>query len=207
MQFSDLFSPVPETRRAYFDGLSAVPIIFLSLFLAWIFLTLLLKCKGADVGCASGRAFISVRSDDEDDEVDEEKLDEDLASTSESSNTDTIGESSVNPIFVKSGGDAMQHSDSDHTRDNNDHCGKTVLGCFKRKNRKADKDNTELNRLECRTRISFLVFASLVLICAPLCIVLTFGPLREMAIEMSTTETPDGLFPVSTRMKDGTVCR
>lgn len=203
VEFSDIFSSFQERRIAYYDGLSVVPVIFLSLFLGWMFVIMLLKCKGKEVGCASGQAFVSLRSNDEEYQEDEDeeeveygedKLEVDLTSTGDSSHTDSYGESSVKPIFVGAEGRAIQHSDSDISDD-----GKKFLRCLRRRN--ANKRNPGINRIERGTRISFLIFAFLALICAPLCIVLTFGPLRDVSIEMSTTETPDALFFVSTRKK------
>ena len=201
IEFSDIFSSFQERRIGYYDGLSVVPVIFLSFFLGWLFVTSLLKCKGKEVGCASGQAFITVRSNDEEDqdqdeeepeeddqyEYEEDKLGVDLTSTG-SSYSD--GASSVQPIFVGPEGRAIHHSDSDVNEE-----GKKFLRCLRR--RSGSKRDPGINRLERRTRISFLVFALFTLICAPLCIVLTFGPLRDLGIEMSTTETPDALFFVS----------
>ncbi len=191
VQFSDLFSDVQEEQRAYFDGLSSVPIIFGSLFLAWAFVTILLKCKGKEVGCASGRAFVSVLSEDENEE-DLEKPEGELSSTSSESNGESSDDSGVKPLFVGPGGFAMLHSDSD-VKDEKEHCGKKLLKCIKRNKEKEDADSTGINKLERGTRLSFLFFASIALVCAPLCIVLTFGPLREAV----ATESATGLYPVS----------
>ena len=62
--FGDLFSSVPEERRTYIDGLSTIPVIFFSFFTAWIFIVILMKCKGKEVGCASGRPFVKFRPED-----------------------------------------------------------------------------------------------------------------------------------------------
>ena len=201
VQFSDLFSPFQSERKAYVDGLSAVPVIFFSLFFAWVFITLLLKVKGAEVGCASGRAFVTFRSDDDDDDEsdasDEEKPESDLASTSESSNAETISESSVKPLFLGPGGEMMENSDADIIHDEKDHCGKKFLRCMRRNNTKKATKDSGINKVERRTRFSFLVFASIALICAPLNLFLTFGPLREVVEETSTSELPDSLYTVS----------
>lgn len=196
MQFSDFFSSVQEERKAYVDGLSAVPVIFFSIFLAWGFIAILLKCKGAEVGCASGRAFISLRSDDENSEMDKGKPEDDIASTSDSSDASEL---SAKPLFLGPGGEMMEHSDSDFN--NNDHFGMKMLRCMGRKNEEDGTGDT-INRLERRTRISFLVFASIALLCTPVNLFLTFGPLREVAMEASTTDSPDGLLLVRAwRMK------
>jgi hypothetical protein len=196
VQFSDFFSSVQEERKAYVDGLSAVPVIFFSIFLAWGFIAILLKCKGAEVGCASGRAFISLRSDDENSEMDKGKPEDDIASTSDSSDASEL---SAKPLFLGPGGEMMEHSDSDFN--NNDHFGMKMLRCMGRKNEEDGTGDT-INRLERRTRISFLVFASIALLCTPVNLFLTFGPLREVAMEASTTDSPDGLLLVRAwRMK------
>jgi len=187
VQFSDFFSSVREERKAYVDGLSAVPVIFFSIFLAWFFIAILLKCKGAEVGCASGQAFVSLRSDDENSEMDEGKPDDDIASTSDSSDASELSDK---PLFLGPGGEMMEHSDSDFN--NNDHFGMKFLRCMRRKKEEDGTDDT-INLLERRTRISFLGFATIALLCTPLNLFLTFGPLREVAMEASTTESPDGL--------------
>jgi hypothetical protein len=196
VQFSDFFSSVQEERKAYIDGLSAVPVIFFSIFLAWGFIAILLKCKGAEVGCASGQAFVSLRSDDENSEIEEGKSDDDFASTSDSSDASELSDK---PLFLGPGGEMMEHSDSDFK--NKDHFGMKILRCMRRKNEEDGTDDT-INLLERRTRISFLGFATIALLCTPLNLFLTFGPLREVAMEASTTESPDGLLLVCAwRMK------
>ena len=201
VNFSDLFSPLQEERRAYVDGLSAVPVIFFSFFLAWAFITLMLKFKGKEVGCASGRAFASHRFEHENndlhhenDELPQGKSEEYLASTSESSNADTISETSIKPLFLGPDGAMMKHSDENN--DNENHCGKKILRCFRRNNQEGATDNPEINLLERKTRISFLLFASITLLCTQLSLFLTFGPLREVTEEMSIVESSDSLLLV-----------
>ena len=62
--FGDLFSSDQEERRTYIDGLSTIPVIFFSFFSAWMFIVVLMKCKGKEVGCASGRPFVNHRPED-----------------------------------------------------------------------------------------------------------------------------------------------
>ena len=191
VHFSDLFSSFEEERRAYVDGLSAVPIIFISFFFSWLFILILLKVKGTEVGCASGRAFVSIRTYDENEEVKQEKPEDDLASTSESSNADTMSESSVKPLFLGSRGQMMEYSNSD-IKDDNINFGTKIWQCIRRKN----KENTGINPIERRTRFSFLIFASIALFCAPVNLFLTFGPLMDAAMEVLTTESPDSFLLV-----------
>jgi hypothetical protein len=94
--FSHVFSPVREEQLEYVDGLMVVMSIFIIAWVIWAFTLLVLKFKGKDVGCASGRAFVTVRSDDEDDGYFDKPTEDDIGSTSSSS-----GEISDNnrPLF------------------------------------------------------------------------------------------------------------
>jgi hypothetical protein len=177
---------VQDVRRTYVDGLSAVPVIFFSFFFAWAFITIVLKCKAEEVGCASGRAFISVRSGDG------KSRDDAASTTSESSNAETISESSVKPLFFGPGGEKMENSDSCVVNNDNGF-GMRIMRCLGRKH---EDDETEINRVARGTRLSFLLFATIALACTPLCLFFTFGPLRAVALELSTTESEDALLLV-----------
>ena len=187
--FTDLFSSIREEQRDYIDGLMVVSIIFSFVFLIWAFVLIVLKFKGKEVGCASGNAFISRRPDDENNDIDLEKTQDDIASTSDSSNAESVY--SNKPLFSKHGGALDKNSSSDENGDNNH--SKRSWRCMRRANKEKDARN---NRRERRTRIVFLVFASVALICTPFTLFLTFGPLKEALMEVTYVESPDSLFLV-----------
>ena len=190
--FTDLFSSVREEQRDYIDGLLVVSVIFSFLFLIWAFVLIILKCKGKEVGCASGRAFVSLRPDDEKSEADLEKTQDDTGSTSDSSNAKSvISVSSNKPLFSEYGGTVIENSSSDFSDDNN-HSDRKSRRCLERNNKKKE------GQRERRTRLTFIVFASIALICAPFTLFLTFGPLKETVMEVATTQNPDSLILVRT---------
>jgi hypothetical protein len=212
--FSHVFSPIHEEQTEYIDGLMVVSSIFLIAYVLWAFTLVVLKIKGNEVGCASGRAFVTAMSEDEYDEELVGKAEEHLDSTSESS-----GASSDTPIY----------RDPQHTRDNNPMNGgqqqtkfangkstpTEALEDTQSENRsqssgwvsrsysdnhgedlrdgsEEDETNEIINPREYRTRICFLVFASILLICVPLILVFCYGPLKE------ATSSSDDLIVVRT---------
>lgn len=199
--FLDLFSDETEDQREYIDGLFVVSIILLFLFLTWGFILIVLKCKGAEVGCASGNAFVSPRPDDGiEDEDDKEKIQDDIASTSDSSNADSISVSSNQPIFSKYGETLAENSSSD-VEDNKTHAIRSRFKCRSRKNKRTSgtASSARINPHERRTRIAFLLFASVALVCAPFTLFITFGPLQQAMMEFESGPSPHSLFAVSTK--------
>ena len=207
-EFGDLFSSVPEERRTYIDGLSTVPVILFSFFTAWIFIVMLLKFKGKEVGCASGRPFVSYRPEDEpnidhEDSIDSGRKAKDLgknenslaSSTSSSSGDETMSNSSVKPLFSGTGGGMMERSSSD-TDDGTNRCGTKLLCCRNRMKKGGNNAEAfEMNKVERRTRTSFLVFAVIAILGASLNLFFTFGPLLQ-AVKVLTVESPDSLILV-----------
>jgi len=197
--FTDLFSSVREEQRGYIDGLLVVSIILSVLFLIWAFILVVLKCKGKEVGCASGQAFVSLRPDDENSEADVGKTQNDTASTSDSSKAESTSGSSNKPLFSEYGGTVIENSSSDFSDDSN-HSDRKRWRCLRRKDNKKEGniDDTRTNRRERRTRLTFIVFASIALICAIFTLFLTFGPLKEAVMEVATTQSQDSLILVRT---------
>jgi len=189
--FSDLFSHDSEEQRDYTDGLMVVSIIFTFFFLIWGFVLVVLKMKGNEVGCASGNAFVYHDSEDENIEIEEDKVQDDIGSTSASSEAGSISESSEKPLFSKNGGALSFNSSSSDIDDNNDHSKTKLWRCMQRET--GDKD-VKINPHERRTRVAFLVFASIAMICTTFTLFLTFGPLKEALTEMTNEDSPDSLF-------------
>ena len=133
--FSDFFSSVSDDRREYIDGLLVTWIIFLFLFLRWGLILVMLKYKGNEVGCASGRGFVSLRSYDESSrsneessDVQESKADDGMASTSDSSGAETGSKMSTKPLFKRNGLYATASDDnSDSFVDSEDNLRKILL--------------------------------------------------------------------------------
>ena len=188
---TDLFSSVRGDQREYIDGLLVVSVIFSFLFLIWAFILIVLKCKGKEVGCASGRAFVDFRLDESSSETDLGKTQDDIASTSDSSNA-SHSVSSSKPLFSDYGGTVLENSNSYYSDDNN-HSGRNVWGRItgQQNKSKGKNDGVKINRCERNTRLVFILFASGALICAPFTLFLTFGPLNEVA-----TQSTDNLISV-----------
>ena len=152
---------------------------------------IVLKCKGKEVGCASGRAFVAFRPDEPSNGTDLGKTQDDIASTSDSSNASIV--SSSKPLFSDYGGTVVENSNSYYS-DNKNHFGRKmwrrIIGEQNKRN-KRKTDDVKFNRRERRTRFVFIVFASVALICAPFTLFLTFGPLNEVA-----TQSADSLISV-----------
>lgn len=70
--FSLVFSSDYDDQRDYVDGILVVETVFLIVFVLWAFVVLVLKFKGREVGCASGRAFVLPEDDEENDQEDKE---------------------------------------------------------------------------------------------------------------------------------------
>ena len=65
-EFSNVFSSDRIAQHSYVDGLLIVGLFFVVIFVVWTLVLIVLKLKGKEVGCASGSAFHTERSDDED---------------------------------------------------------------------------------------------------------------------------------------------
>lgn len=199
--FTDLFSSDREEQRDYIDGMLVVLAILSSVFFIWVFVLIVLKCNGKEAGCASGRAFVNHDPEDEEEinyETDEGKTEDEVVSTSYSSDGSVTSVSSRKPLFSESGNTATENPKSDFDHNNVDYDysrrmrWKWMGGKQNRNDEREKESDTEEslfliknNPHEYRTRLVFLFFASMVLICAPLTLFLTIGPLKEGAIESS----------------------
>lgn len=199
--FTDLFSSDREEQRDYIDGLLVILAILSSVCFIWVFVLIVLKCNGEEAGCASGRAFVNHDPEDEEEinyETDEGKTEDEVVSTSYSSDGSVTSVSSRKPLFSESGNTATENPKSDFDHNNIDYDysrrmkWKWMGGKQNRNDEREKESDTEEslfviknNPHEYRTRLVFLFFASMVLICAPLTLFLTIGPLKEGAIENS----------------------
>ena len=175
--FADFFSPVSEEKRKYIDGLFANAAIFLALYVFWSLVLVVLKLKGKDVGCASGRAFDTEKADNES-----------LGSTDSS---DFVGESSGAGSGSKvassnDGLDPLQWHDGqqrygEETNNFYEHSQyeKYHEGQDERFSEDSSQSWRKANQRERRTRFCFIVFSFFILISGPCILVFSFSPLRD----------------------------
>ncbi|KAG7349167.1 hypothetical protein IV203_011764 [Nitzschia inconspicua] len=203
--FSYVFSPEREEQLEYVNGVMAVASVFLIVWVLWAFVLLVLKFKGKQVGCASGRAFVTARSDDEGEKQFGDTRD-DISSTSESSGVES---NSSKPFFTD-----FSRQDSKFSREKRrqpkikyddemnlvasvtDPDDEQSTGSLSRSSgwisrSYSDGDGNELRSLESqrvaakinprenRTRICFVIFASIALLCVPLILIFSYGPMKE----------------------------
>lgn len=182
--FTDVFSPEEKIQYEYVNGLLAVMVAILALLLCWAFVLVVLKFKGKEVGCASGNAFLSRTMDSIDDipSTDESESFNSMGSSSSFSD----GEKSIEKLVARH---REQHGES------SDMVGEQIDGMRDEEgsfNSNPDEILTNVagpqkltNRRECRTRSCFLFFALISLLCVPLILIHSFGPMREVAQESS----------------------
>ena len=176
----------------YVNGLLAVMVSFVILLIFWIFVLCVLKCRGDDVGCASGQPFQSQRGDDDDDEdlssTDDDMENDGLSSIGSASNSDSK-EDSVSKLITNK--DNLQNLSAEEkpgdgpptdnlTRDESYETPSPTV-----------RKQSKINQRERRTRFCFMMFSLLSLICVPLILAISFRPLK------GATQTSDDLIVVS----------
>ena len=171
--FSDALSPYREVQHDYVHGLLTVAIIFAAVFVFWTFVLVVLKLKGSEVGCASGRAFQKPSSDQ-------------LSSVS-STDSESFHSSSYNDDSVQQGYEMHSlervldadrslrsdfRSDQDSYSDYDSRDGWVPsTGTISRQRR--------VSRRETRTRFAFLVFSFVALVTVPFILVFSFSPIKD----------------------------
>jgi hypothetical protein len=158
-----------EAQHRYVDGLLVVEVFLLSVLVAWLLVLIVLKVKGGEVGCASGRAFYTEKSED------------DLAKDSSTDSSDgyITSESESDGI-----GKLQQHIDQQepatsfdqHYEEAESYC--SEAGWLSTESSTAPKMKKG-NRRERRTRFCFLFFSLISLVCVPCILVFSFGPMKE----------------------------
>lgn len=192
--FTDVFSSDREVQYKYVNGLLAVMISFVILLIFWIFILGVLKCKGHEVGCASGQPF-RTQEDEEDLGSTDDDMEDSFSSLGSGSQTGSRSgdENSVTKLITdkdnlqnlsaeETAGDGGPPTDN-MTRDDGSYDGPS----------QPVKKQVQVNERERRTRFCFLVFSLLSLTCVPLILVLSFGPMKE------ATQSSDQLVLVSVR--------
>lgn len=166
--FAHVFSPDPEEQDEYVNGLLAVMVAFVILFIFWVFILAILKFKGSDVGCASGQAFVSK-------EVEINEYDEDFnfPSTDES---DSMSSSGSKP--------RSQSMENDDQLENNLHLRKQKLDSASFYSSGDTFTQTQrtifaVNPREKRTRVCFILFGVAALSCIPIIMSFAYGPFKD----------------------------
>jgi hypothetical protein len=196
--FSYVFSPIREQQLEYVDGILVVSSIFCLAWVLWAFTLLVLKFKGKQVGCASGRAFVTVRSEDAFDNENKNKhvedTQEDIYSTSKSSGDDLSHRNDPFPpqsscrrskYSQRSRQQLGSTADDDHSSEMLSQNSGWISGTFSDnhgdKLREFENEPVMLiiNPRESRTRLCFIVYASICLLCMPLIMVFSYGPMKE----------------------------
>lgn len=188
--FTDVFASDREVQYQYVNGLLAVMVAFVIVLIFWIFVLCVLKFKGDDVGCASGQPFQSYEGEEDLDSTD----DESFCSLGSASHTDSQAEdeNSVSKLISKNKDNLQNFSEEENAGGGGPPTGNTTRDEESFVNHSsAVKNHATKNRRERRTRFCFLMASLLSLVCVPLILVLSFGPMKE------AVHTSDGLVIVS----------
>lgn len=176
--FTDVFVADREVQYQYVNGLLAVMVSFLVVFIVWVFILFVLKFRGEDAGCASGMAFRTRRDDDESEDLeptDDDMIDSfsSLGSSSQSGEEDSVSKliRDKSPLQNMSGEDSGGTggpSTDELTREE---------GSFE--NDSAMQRAWRASQRERRTRLCFLFFGLLSLVCVPTILVKSFSPMKD----------------------------
>jgi hypothetical protein len=170
-KFSDVFSLEREAQYSYVHGLLLVTTIISCIFIAWALILVVLKFKGKEVGCASGRPFQTSQSDD-------------AESTDFSSGSYSSEESHTES---NSGGDDGLRNLRVHVEQPNDELDSTGTPVSYEDEYASDDGWLEsgsktmkekASRRMKRTRAAFLFFCGITLLCVPFILVFSFAPLK-----------------------------
>eukprot|EP00934_Nitzschia_sp_Nitz4_P001509 Nitzschia sp. Nitz4//scaffold120_size68122//47760//50556//NITZ4_006052-RA/size68122-augustus-gene-0.59-mRNA-1//-1//CDS//3329534302//1509//frame0 len=178
--FTDVFSSERDEQLQYVHGLLAMMVAFMVLFIFWAFVLCVFKFKGQEVGCASGRAFLVFRDDEDNIPVTDES--ESYSSSGGYPHPDSFDsrgtdEQKNQPETPKS--PKYTKEELFHDGDSYDSHPEEIL----------DLDRAPLiaHRREKRTRLCFLVASLLALICVPIIMVRTYAPLKDATVSSKTT--------------------
>lgn len=209
------FSPVRDEQLEYVDGLMVVSSIFLILFVFWAFMLVVLKVKGREVGCASGRAFVTAHwEESSNDDTEGDYADEAISTTSSSSESysskplvsdqhaehrdisrATKKSSRTKDTMMVLRQNSTDPIEGDRSLDRSpSNCSDMVWEGSANVAVEDNDDNDQngplhpiiFNPLERRTRICFLLSASIALIMVPFILVFSFGSLTD-AMQSSDT--------------------
>ena len=166
--FADGVSPDQSMQEDYVRGLIVVTCIIGSFAVLWFLILLILKFKGDKVGCASGQPFRRRPEEEIISFTESSSLGED-SGYSENGSPDPIRDATDPEDFHASEASASFDNDSNYHGDGDNWS----------KEEEDEALNSEPTEREFRTRLVFLFFCCVVLICIPCILVFSFGPMKE----------------------------
>ena len=181
-KFADIFSDESEVQHNYVRGLVAVGFFFVVLLVVWCFVLIVLKLKGKEVGCASGRPFQMMKNDEPC--TDSSSGDDDYSEDDLSSNFDHregphhLHRTEMSLSDYDSAGSAEYSNYEGETHSQ----GSWISEREERIHHQHYKNQTFAqleNPREKSTRGVFLLFSVLSLVLVPFILVFSFGPMKE----------------------------
>ena len=205
--FASVFSKNREEQIDYVDGILVAGVIMFSIFLIWAFTLIVLKVKGREVGCASGRAFHTEKIDEQDIQSTDSSENSYYSATStnvgnESSRNNNDGEPNNNNNNNNNKGLKEELLEDIGIGSNEENEDDSYVDDDRSLSQSDDYDSQDgwlsvdddevrraINPREKRTRFCFLVFSFIALLCVPIILIFSFGPLKE-----ATTASDDIVF-------------
>ena len=181
-KFADIFSDDSEVQHKYARGLVAVIFFFVVFLVIWCFVLIVLKLKGKEVGCASGRPFQMIKNDEpctDSSSGDEGYSEDDLSSNFDHREDPNQLHGREMPLSDYDSAGSAEYSNYEGE---NHSQGSWVSEREARMRHHHYKDQTFAqleNPREKRTRGVFLLFSVISLVLVPFILVFSFGPMKE----------------------------
>ena len=170
-------------QHKYAKGLVAVGFFFIVFYVIWAFVLIVLKFKGRDVGCASGRPFQKIKIDNtfstDSSSGGEYSVEDDLSSNFDHREDPSQLHGREMPL---SDYDSTGSAEYSNYEGENHSQGSWVSEREARMRHHHYKDQTFAqleNPREKRTRGVFLLFSVISLVLVPFILVFSFGPMKE----------------------------
>jgi hypothetical protein len=177
-QFSDIFSTSLDEQREYGRGIVAIGSFFVCLWVIWIFTLVVLKLKGQQVGCASGRAFQLVKVEEEEDlQVTDSSSGE--YSTGIEEHHSRVGEFPV-PEYDNEGQEVELSDYGDCYDGENDSRSSWSSEEYQKNAKRRTEWHPKLREhpRERKTRLTFIFFSFLSLLMVPFVLLFSYGPMK-----------------------------
>lgn len=171
--FASAFSDDAGVQHSYARGIIAVASFFLALLVLWGFVIVVLKLRGKEVGCASGRAFQMVKADDDD------ELQVTDSSSGDFSMGDDNSSSAPSRYDMEELGQEVMLSDYGSEDYDNEVNSRGSWTEDERQQKVPDLPQMKENPRERKTRSCFLFFSILSLCLVPFILIFSFGPMKE----------------------------
>ncbi len=172
--FTDVFSSDRQEQYHYVNGLLAVMVSFVVVLVFWVFVLLVLKFKGQEVGCASGQAFLAKR-----DGEDVSSTDDDEGSFSSIGSRAASQQNSISKLIKRK--ESLDNFLSNDTEGENGPPTDPMTRVDDSRSFENESRVPFINARERRTRFCFIVCSLLSFICVPTILVTSFSPLKEAA--------------------------